>query len=209
MIIDHIGYYLFPQILIFRVIGRVAMPIFCILFLDGIELNLSKGITKIHRQNYLIISVIIYIIIGLLLGFNSYYLFFSNIIITFLLMGNLYIIGGKNTTLIYSLITLLLPYGLDSALYFSAIAYYHKQRNYLFMYILCFFVTYYSFPNLNYYLILVAILYYFSVKLWQYNPLSLTITLPRIQPFLRLLSKQSLHIYYIHILLLLGIKSYL
>lgn len=33
MIVDHLGYYLFPEVLEFRLIGRVAFPLF--LFLVG------------------------------------------------------------------------------------------------------------------------------------------------------------------------------
>lgn len=37
MIIDHIGYYLFPEYSVFRLIGRIAFPIF--LFLVGFNQN--------------------------------------------------------------------------------------------------------------------------------------------------------------------------
>lgn len=35
MLIDHIGAVLFPQYMIFRVIGRVAFPLFCFLLVEG------------------------------------------------------------------------------------------------------------------------------------------------------------------------------
>ena len=35
MLIDHIGYVLFPNMLIFRAIGRIAFPIFCFLIVEG------------------------------------------------------------------------------------------------------------------------------------------------------------------------------
>ena len=31
MVIDHVGYIFFPQILVFRLIGRIAFPLFCLL----------------------------------------------------------------------------------------------------------------------------------------------------------------------------------
>lgn len=41
MLIDHIGYVLFPDILVFRIIGRLAMPIFAFFIAEGIRYSKS------------------------------------------------------------------------------------------------------------------------------------------------------------------------
>lgn len=42
MLIDHIGYILFPKLLIFRYIGRLAMPIFAYFIADGCRYTSSR-----------------------------------------------------------------------------------------------------------------------------------------------------------------------
>jgi hypothetical protein len=42
MAIDHIGYHLFPKILILRVIGRLAMPIFAFMIAEGCHYTKNK-----------------------------------------------------------------------------------------------------------------------------------------------------------------------
>jgi len=210
MIIDHIGYYLLPENLWFRVIGRVAMPIFGILFMDGLHQNKQQNITHIHRQNQLIIATIIYIIIGILAGFNFYYLFFSNIIITFLIMGWLYLNAESWSVLLFALIVQFLHFQLDSALYFASIIfYYHYKQRYLFIYLMSLFLSFYNFPNFSYpHLTLLILLYYLSIKLWYYRDTKDKIIVSGwAYTLIRYPSKYSLEIYYIHILSLLGIKS--
>lgn len=35
MLIDHIGYIFFPELILFRIIGRIAFPIYCFLIVEG------------------------------------------------------------------------------------------------------------------------------------------------------------------------------
>lgn len=210
MIIDHIGYYLLPDNLWFRAIGRVALPIFGILFMEGLERNKQENKLYIHRQKQLIIATLIYISTGLLAGFNSYYLFFSNIIITFLLMGFLYLNAGRWSVLLFAFIIQFLQFKLDSALYFAFIVFYYQYKErYLFIYLISFSLSFYTFPNFSYLqLIFLILLYYISIKLWEYRDTNDKIKVSGwAYTLIRYPSKYSLEVYYIHILTLLGIKS--
>lgn len=210
MIIDHIGYYLLPDNLWFRVIGRVAMPIFGILFMEGLERNKQENKLYIHRQNQLIIATLIYISVGILAGFNSYYLFFSNIIITFLLMGFLYLNAGRWSVVLFALIVQFLEFKLDSALYFASIVLYYKyQERYLFIYCMCFAFSYYTFPSLSYpQLILLTLLYYISIKLWEYRDTKDIIKVTGwAYTLIRYPSKYSLEVYYLHIFIFLRLQQ--
>ena len=44
MLIDHIGYCFFPNILILRYIGRLAMPIFCFCIAEGYRNSKGKKV---------------------------------------------------------------------------------------------------------------------------------------------------------------------
>lgn len=44
MAIDHIGLYLFPDVLIFRLIGRVSMPIYVFLISEGVRLSKDNSL---------------------------------------------------------------------------------------------------------------------------------------------------------------------
>lgn len=46
MTIDHIGYFLFPQIEAFRIIGRIAYPIFAYMIAEGCRYTRNKVETK-------------------------------------------------------------------------------------------------------------------------------------------------------------------
>ena len=62
MLIDHIGYFIFPQITILRLIGRLTFPIFAFLISEGAKYTKNKvrylltvGALGIVWQAYLII----------------------------------------------------------------------------------------------------------------------------------------------------------
>ncbi len=81
MLIDHIGYLLFPQFAVFRYIGRVAMPIFAFLIAQGCIHTKNK--TK-YFLNIFILGVIcqlFYTAENLING--SFYTLYLNILFTF------------------------------------------------------------------------------------------------------------------------------
>jgi hypothetical protein len=43
MLIDHIGFFLFPEILLFRIIGRLAFPLFAFLIAEGCKYSKNKS----------------------------------------------------------------------------------------------------------------------------------------------------------------------
>ena len=42
MVVDHIGYFLFPQQIIFRIIGRLSFPLFAFLIANGYKFTRDK-----------------------------------------------------------------------------------------------------------------------------------------------------------------------
>ncbi len=81
MLIDHIGYFFFPQYIIFRYLGRIAMPIFA--FFIGQGCRYTKSRLKYFLQIFLlgVFCQIVDTIYELSIGkFNNLY---CNILITF------------------------------------------------------------------------------------------------------------------------------
>lgn len=89
MAIDHIGMYLFPQILFLRIIGRLSMPIFAYMIAEGCRYTRNRG-------RYLLLTAGV--------GFLCQ-------IVYFVAMGSLY-----QCILITFSLSILLIYGLDHAL---------------------------------------------------------------------------------------------
>ena len=60
MIIDHVGYVFFPSEPVFRIIGRLAMPIFCFFIAEGVRHTASRKIYLIRLAVAAAISEIPY-----------------------------------------------------------------------------------------------------------------------------------------------------
>ncbi len=101
MIIDHIGSYFYPEVLILKIIGRLAMPIFS--FFAGYNF---KGKIRFQLLQYGIILQILQVFV-----FN--YCFCANILIS-IFLGQLYIFffnlpNPKSNSLHLSILILLIP----------------------------------------------------------------------------------------------------
>jgi len=59
MVIDHIGAYLFPQVKLLRIIGRIAFPIFAFMIAEGCRYTKNK---KRYLLNMAVLSVITYLL---------------------------------------------------------------------------------------------------------------------------------------------------
>ncbi len=81
MLLDHIGYILFPEYIIFRYFGRIAMPIFA--FFIGVGCRYTKNKLKYFSQVLLlgVFCQIVYVANDLITGnFDKIY---GNILLTF------------------------------------------------------------------------------------------------------------------------------
>ncbi len=81
MLIDHIGYLLFPKLLIFRYIGRLAMPLFAFLIAEGCLHTRSRLRYFLHL--FLLGIVCQAVQIGEQLTSDSFDRLFLNILLTF------------------------------------------------------------------------------------------------------------------------------
>ena len=97
MLIDHIGAYLFPNILIFRIIGRLAFPIFAFFIAEGWKHTRSKKKYFLLIILFAVISQVPYYFLG-----NAIKL---NILFTFMLsLGLIYFIDNFKTSSIISML---------------------------------------------------------------------------------------------------------
>lgn len=68
MIIDHIGVIFFPSMLIFRIIGRLSMPLFAYSLAKGFKYSLEKGTIKKYFRNLLLFAIVSQVPYGMLFG---------------------------------------------------------------------------------------------------------------------------------------------
>jgi len=87
MLIDHIGHIFFPEVIIFRIIGRIAFPIFAYVLAEGIYY--TKDITKymLRLGIFALLSEIPYdlAIMGSVLEFSHQNIFFTLVLSLILL----------------------------------------------------------------------------------------------------------------------------
>ena len=79
MLVDHIGHIFFPEVMIFRIVGRIAFPIFAYVLAEGIYY--TKDITKYMMRLgiFALLSEIPYdlAIMGSMLEFSHQNVFFT------------------------------------------------------------------------------------------------------------------------------------
>lgn len=79
MLVDHIGAYLFPDILIFRIIGRIAFPIFAYFIAEGWKKTRSKKKYFFMLVIFAVISQIPYFLLRRNLELNILFTFILSI----------------------------------------------------------------------------------------------------------------------------------
>ena len=79
MLVDHIGAYLFPDILIFRIIGRIAFPIFAYFIAEGWKRTRSKKKYFFMLVIFAVISQIPYFLLRRNLELNILFTFILSI----------------------------------------------------------------------------------------------------------------------------------
>ncbi len=116
MTLDHIGVILFPQYEIFRILGRVAMPVFAFMIAEGCAYTRRKA-----RYFVSVFGVGIVCFVGYLVALGAVYL---NVLITYsfsiaVIYGLQYALGSKNkaayllpavTVLISAFMNCVMPY---------------------------------------------------------------------------------------------------
>ena len=79
MLIDHVGYIFFPEVMLFRIIGRISFPIFAYVLAEGVYY--TKDITKymLRLGTFALLSEIPYdlAIMGSVLEFSHQNVFFT------------------------------------------------------------------------------------------------------------------------------------
>lgn len=80
MLIDHIGLIMFPEIQIFRIIGRIAMPVFAFFIGEGCRYTKNKATYFLRVFILGLICQAVYIVEAAINGGNGFYL---NILLTF------------------------------------------------------------------------------------------------------------------------------
>lgn len=111
MIIDHIGHVFFSEYIIFRLIGRIAFPIFAYLTAKGIRY--TKDINK-YMLRLLVFALISEIAFDLAFSENINFLYSTNVIYTMLIATFTLSKYIKTNNFLYLLLGVFLSYTLDT-----------------------------------------------------------------------------------------------
>jgi hypothetical protein len=128
MLLDHIGFIFFPQYIIFRVLGRIAFPIFAFMIAEGCFYTKNKLKRLLVMSSFaLIMQIGLYMFTGMT-DFNIFIHFSLSIIVIYLID---YIEEKiKNKQLIFAIITTLATLLLLAYLYWFSENYNYLYSNY-------------------------------------------------------------------------------
>ncbi len=128
MLLDHIGFIFFPQYIIFRILGRIAFPIFAFMIAEGCYYTKNKLKRLLVMSSFaLIMQIGLYIFTGMT-DFNIFIHFSLSIIVIYLID---YIEEKiKNKQLIFAIITTLATILLLAYLYWFSENYNYLYSNY-------------------------------------------------------------------------------
>jgi hypothetical protein len=128
MLLDHIGFIFFPQYVIFRILGRIAFPIFAFMIAEGCFYTKNKLKRLLVMSSFaLIMQIGLYMFTGMT-DFNIFIHFSLSIIVIYLID---YIEEKiKNKQLIFAIITTLVTILLLLYLYWFSENYNYLYSNY-------------------------------------------------------------------------------
>ena len=128
MLLDHIGFIFFPQYIIFRILGRIAFPIFAVMIAEGCYYTKNKLKRLLVMSSFaLIMQIGLYMFTGMT-DFNIFIHFSLSIIVIYLID---YIEEKiKNKQLIFAIITTLVTILLLAYLYWFSENYNYLYSNY-------------------------------------------------------------------------------
>lgn len=128
MLLDHIGFIFFPQYIIFRILGRIAFPIFAFMIAEGCFYTKNKLKRLLVMSSFaLIMQIGLYMFTGMT-DFNIFIHFSLSIIVIYLID---YIEEKiKNKQLIFAIITTLATILLLAYLYWFSENYNYLYSNY-------------------------------------------------------------------------------
>ena len=128
MLLDHIGFIFFPQYIIFRILGRIAFPIFSFMIAEGCFYTKNKLKRLLVMSSFaLIMQIGLYMFTGMT-DFNIFIHFSLSIIVIYLID---YIEEKiKNKQLIFAIITTLVTILLLAYLYWFSENYNYLYSNY-------------------------------------------------------------------------------
>jgi hypothetical protein len=105
MLVDHIGYFLFPDLMLLRIIGRLSFPLFAWLLVEGFEHSRDWRLYGLRLFLLALVSQPIYYLASGLTNLNILFSLTLGLLLLRLTQINTYC-----QILVYSIVALLLPF---------------------------------------------------------------------------------------------------